>query len=156
MDNLNIVFVGDVLHSRTLNSLVPLLAFYPGNKFQFISPKELAISVEQKEKLIEKNIEFSEGYSLEKALPNADVVYMMRVQKERFTNQNEYERVKNFFILKPKHLDIMKKETIIMHPLPRVNEIDYEIDKDKRAAYFRQAQNGLYVRMALLLYVFNL
>jgi len=156
LDNLNVVFVGDILHSRTLNSLVPLLSFYPGNKFHFVSPKELVASNEQKKELQEKNISFIESDDLEKALPTADVVYVIRVQKERFDNVDDYEKVKDSFILKKQHLDLMKEKSIIMHALPRVNEIDPAIDRDKRAAYFRQAQNGLYIRMAMFLHVFNL
>lgn len=156
LEKLNIVFVGDILHSRTLNSLIPLLAHYRENNFQFISPKELVLSLEQKNELQKNNINFTEGDNLEKALPTADIVYMIRVQKERFADVSEYEKVKDSFILKYEHLKLMKEEAIIMHPLPRVNEIETEIDKDKRAAYFRQAQNGLYIRMALLLHIFNL
>ncbi len=156
LENLNIVFVGDVLHSRTLNSLVPLLAFYPGNTIHFISPKELALSVEQRKELKERNITFKESDNLEQVLPLADAVYMIRIQKERFASNAEYEKVKGSFILKPEHLEHMKKEAIIMHPLPRINEIEKSIDLDKRAAYFRQAQNAIFIRMALLLYVFNL
>lgn len=156
LNNLNVVFVGDVLHSRTMNSLMPLLSFYPNNTFHLISPKELKASEEQKKELKEKNIAFTEGDNLEQVLPNADVVYIIRIQKERFADNVQYEKVKDAFILRPEHLKLMKKDSIIMHALPRVNEIDHEIDKDGRAAYFRQAQNGLYVRMALLLSVFNL
>ncbi len=156
LDNLKIVFIGDILHSRTLNSLVPLLAFYPGNTFHFVSPKELILNEIQRNEFKEKNIVFTEGEDLLSALPQADVIYMIRVQKERFADNATYEKVKDSYILKLEHLKLMKKEAIILHPLPRVNEIDYSIDKDKRAAYFRQAQNGLYIRMALLLYVFNL
>ncbi len=156
LDHLQIAFVGDVLHSRTLRSLIPLLALYEGNTFHFISPKSLGISDEYKKELTEKNITFSESENMENALPSADAIYMMRVQKERFKTQEEYDAVKDAYILKPEHLVLVKKEAIIMHPLPRVNEIDVAVDTDSRASYFRQAQNGLYVRMALLLYVFNL
>ena len=156
LDNLKIVFIGDILHSRTLNSLVPLLAFYSGNTFHFVSPKELILNEIQRNEFKEKNIAFTEGEDLLSALPQADVIYMIRVQKERFTDKATYEKVKDSFILKQEHLKLMKNEAIILHPLPRVNEIDHAIDNDKRAAYFRQAQNGLYIRMALLLSVFNL
>ena len=156
LDHLTIVFVGDVLHSRTLRSLIPLLSFYEGNVFHFISPKELAISADYRKELTEKKISFTESDNLESVLPTADAIYMIRIQKERFDSLSEYEAVKDFFVLKPDHLNLIKKEAIIMHPLPRVNEIDREIDADPRASYFRQAQNGLYVRMALLLYVFNM
>ena len=156
LDNLNIVFIGDILHSRTINSLIPLLLFYPNNTFHLISPKELKANDEQKKELKKRKIKFTEGNNLKKVLPMADIIYVIRVQKERFKNRADYEKVKDAFILKPKHLKLMKKEAIIMHALPRVNEIDVKIDKDQRAAYFRQAQNGLYLRMALLLHIFNL
>ena len=156
LNNLKIVFVGDVLHSRTLNSLVTLLTLYSGNNFHFVSPKELIIGETQRKEFTEKNITFTEGEGLLSALPQADIIYMIRVQKERFADKTTYEKVKDSFILKSEHLKLMKDEAIILHPLPRVNEIDHAIDKDKRAAYFRQAQNGLYIRMALLLSVFNL
>jgi len=156
LNNLAIAFVGDVLNSRTLRSLVPLLLLYPDNKFYFISPKELALPEEYRKYLVENNAQFEEINVLDEALPKVDVLYMTRVQKERFANISDYEKVKDFFLLKPEHVQKLKKDAIIMHPLPRINEIDKEIDKDSRAAYFRQAQNGLYVRMALLLYVFEL
>ena len=156
LDHLHIAFVGDVLHSRTLRSLIPLLALYKGNTFHFISPKSLGISDEYKKELLDKKITFTESQNMEDGLPSADAIYMMRVQKERFKTQEEYDKVKDAFILKPEHLARIKKEAIIMHPLPRVNEIDIAIDADSRASYFRQAQNGLYVRMALLLYIFTI
>jgi aspartate carbamoyltransferase catalytic subunit len=155
LENLDIAFMGDVLNSRTLRSLVPLLSLYPGNKFHFVSPKELAISDEYRKELVDRKISFTESHDLESGLSSADAIYMTRVQKERFKDLNEYEKVKDAFILKSEHLKLIKKEAIIMHPLPRVNEIDKKIDSDPRASYFRQAQNGLYVRMALLLYALN-
>jgi aspartate carbamoyltransferase catalytic subunit len=154
--NLNIGFGGDLLNSRTLKSLVPFLRFYEGNKFYFISPKELELPREFIKELKENNIAFEESRSLEEKLPELDVLYMTRVQKERFTNAGDYDKVKDLFILKKEHLKNMKKNAIIMHPLPKINEVDREIDRDPRAAYFRQAQNGLYVRMALLLYALGL
>ncbi|HWA31955.1 MAG TPA: aspartate carbamoyltransferase [Candidatus Paceibacterota bacterium] len=156
LDNISIAFVGDVLNSRTLRSLVPLLLLYPDNKFYFISPKELALPEEYRKYLIDHKAKFEEINTLDDTLPKVDVLYMTRVQKERFQNPADYERVKDFFLLKPEHVQKLKKDAIIMHPLPRVNEIDPEIDKDSRAAYFRQAQNGLYVRMALLCYALGL
>ncbi len=156
LENLNIAFVGDLFNGRTLHSLIPLLSNYSDNKFYFVSPKELALPEEYKNLLISKNFKFEESANLEEVLKNADVVYMTRVQKERFKNVEDYNKVKDAFLLKPEHLKFMKKDAIILHPLPRVNEIDHEIDSDSRAAYFRQAQNGLYVRMALLAYVLGL
>lgn len=156
LDNLSIVFVGDLLNSRTLHSLVPLLLGYQNNSFHFVSPKELRVPEELTKNLIAHGISFTETEELEEVLPKADVVYMTRVQKERFENMADYERVKDMFLLKAPHLSLMKKDAIIMHPLPRVNEIDTAIDSDPRAAYFRQPQNGLYIRMALLLHALAL
>lgn len=156
LDNLKVAFVGDVLNSRTLRSLVPLLMLYPNNKFYFISPDELVLDGEYRKFLQDNNVDFVELNELNGTLPEVDVLYMTRVQKERFANVNDYERVKDSFILTPEHVAQLKGDAIIMHPLPRVNEINAEIDKDNRAAYFRQAQNGLYIRMALLLYTFEL
>ncbi|MBU0998913.1 aspartate carbamoyltransferase [Patescibacteria group bacterium] len=154
--NLNIGFGGDLLNSRTLKSLVPLLRLYTGNKFYFISPKELRLPREFIKELKENEVQFEELKSLEEALPNLDVLYMTRVQKERFANITDYNKVKDLFILKKKHLKNMKKDAIIMHPLPKINEIEKEVDEDPRATYFHQAQNGVYVRMALLCYALGL
>ena len=156
LDNLSIAFVGDLKNSRPLHSLMPILMFYPNNTFYFISPKELVIPEDLRQELKDKNIKFVETQNLEETLPKVDVLYMTRVQKERFSNIEDYEKVKNLYLLKNEHLELLKKEAIIMHALPRVNEIDPAIDNDKRACYFRQAQNGLYVRMAIYLYVFGL
>ncbi len=156
LDNLNIAFVGDLLHSRTLHSLVPFLMMYPNNTFYFISPKELALPKSYTDELRKKKVVFKEMRSLEEGIPNADVLYMTRIQKERFKDMKDYEKVKDLFLLKAGHLKDLKKDAIIMHPLPRVNEIDPKIDQDPRAAYFRQAENGLYIRMALLPYALGL
>lgn len=156
LNNLHIVFGGDLLNSRTLRSLLPLLEFYEGNTFYFVSPKELALSVEFINELKEKNVSFKEMNSLEEALPIADVLYITRVQKERFSDISSYEKVKDLFILKQEHMKHLKNDAIIMHPLPKINEIEKEVDADPRAAYFRQVQNGLYVRMAMLAYVLGL
>ena len=156
LDNLTVVFVGDLKYSRTLHSLLPLLIQYPGNTFYFVTPEELRVPEEYTAKLKENNIAFFETTDLDSVLPKADVLYMTRVQKERFATDEEYEKVKDAFLLKESDLAPMKKDAIIMHPLPRINEVEHTIDNDKRAAYFRQAQNGLYVRMAVLLYVFGL
>lgn len=156
LENLTLAFVGDLLYARTLHSLLPLISMYPGNKFYFVSPKELSMPEEYKKILTEKNILYTETTDLDEALKNSDVVYMTRVQKERFKDLADYEKVKDMFLLKGEHLKIMKERSVIMHPLPRVNEIDPVIDQDPRAGYFRQAENGLYVRMALLVYSLNL
>ena len=152
LNGLSIAFVGDVLNSRTIHSLIPLLVLYGGNKFYFISPKELMIDQDFRKYLVENKVDFEEINELDGVLPKVDVLYMTRVQKERFSNMADYEKVKDSFLLKKEHVEKLKSDAIIMHPLPRVNEIEPEIDQDSRAAYFRQAQNGLYVRMALLLH----
>jgi len=150
LENLTITFVGDLIYGRTIHSLLELLNNYSNNKFYFVSPKELSLPAENKKELLDKKIQFEETQNLEEALKNSDVIYMTRVQKERFKNLADYEKVKDSFLLTTEHLKYLKKDTIIMHPLPRVNEIDPQIDNDPRAAYFRQVKNGLYVRMAIL------
>jgi aspartate carbamoyltransferase catalytic subunit len=154
-ENLKIVFVGDLLYSRTLHSLVPILNLYKNNKFYFISPKELKVGEDFKKTFKRLGVSFEEGGDLKRVIKEADVVYMTRVQKERFKNEKDYNKVKDSFLFTKEHLKLMKKDAIVMHPLPRINEISKDIDSDPHAAYFRQAQNGLYVRMALLLYVFG-
>ena len=156
LEGLHIAFGGDLFNSRPLYSLVPLLLLYPNNTFYFASPKELDLPEEFLNKLRDKKVNFKVAHSLEEVLPHADVFYMTRVQKERFANVEDYEKVKDLFLLKKEHLKLLNPKGIIMHALPRVNEIEVEIDKDPRAAYFRQAQNGLYTRMALLLYSLGL
>ena len=156
LENLSIAFVGDLLYGRTLHSFLPLLNLYPNNKFYFVSPKELALPEKYRAELNEKKVEFIETQNLEEALKRADALYMTRVQKERFADAREYEKVKDSFLLKYEHLRFLRDKSVILHPLPRLNEIDPRIDADPRAAYFRQAQNGLYVRMAILPYVLGL
>ncbi len=156
LDNLTITFVGDLLYSRPLHSLMPLFNLYSNNKFYFVSPDELKLPKEFTDGLKNAGVSFVETNDLDEALPHTDVLYMTRVQKERFADMSAYEKVKDAFILKKEHMQRLNKNAIILHPLPRVNEIDLAIDADPRAAYFRQAQNGLYVRMALLLYVLGL
>ena len=129
---------------------------HEGNKFYFISPKELELPRDFIQELKDSNVNFEELRSLEEKLPELDVLYMTRVQKERFANEDDYKKVKDLFILKAEHLKLMKKDAIIMHPLPKINEIEPEVDADSRATYFRQAKNGLYVRMALLCYSLGL
>lgn len=156
LTNLNIGFGGDLLNSRTLKSLVPFLRLYSGNKFYFISPKELELPREFIKELKAQGVAFEELRSLEEKLGELDVLYMTRVQKERFVNEKDYNKVKDLFIFKKEHLKKLKKDAIIMHPLPKINEIELEVDADPRAAYFRQAENGIYIRMALLPYVLGL
>lgn len=145
-----IALVGDLLYGRTIHSLIHLLSLCNNIRINLCSPRELRLPAEHEHFLKERNISFRKAASLEEILPEADIVYMTRIQKERFSIPSLYEKVKDSFLLKQSHLALMKKRAIIMHPLPRLNEIDLAIDADPRAAYFRQARYGLYVRMALL------
>ena len=155
INNLKIAFVGDLLYSRTLHSLVPLLNLYNKNKFYFVSPKELKIGDDFRKRFKELKVDFEEVNDLNKVIKEVDVVYMTRVQKERFKKESDYNKVKDSFVFSKEHLKLMKKDAIIMHPLPRINEIPAEIDLDPRAIYFKQAKNGLYIRMAILCHVLD-
>lgn len=143
---------GDLKFGRTVHSLIKAMSRYSGNKFVLISPKELAIPQYIREEVLEKNnIEYVEVEKLEDIIGDLDILYMTRVQKERFFNEEEYIRLKDSYILDKAKMDLAKKDMIVMHPLPRVNEIAYEVDNDKRASYFKQAEYGMYVRMALMI-----
>ena len=143
---------GDLKFGRTVHSLINALIRYPGIKFVLISPEELKIpSYIREDVLRANNIPFEEVERLEDAMPDLDILYMTRVQKERFFNEEDYVRLKNFYILTKAKMDLAKDDMLVLHPLPRVNEISVEVDDDPRAAYFRQAQYGVYVRMALIL-----
>ena len=155
LSNLSIAYAGDLLYSRPLHSIMPLFSAEDKNIFYFISPSELKLPADFKQELKHRKIIFKERNNLLEILPEIDVLYVTRVQKERFADSNDYEKVKNSFILKNEDLKKLKKEAIIMHALPRVNEIEPAIDQDSRAAYFRQPENGLYVRMAILLHCFT-
>ena len=146
---------GDVKYGRTVHSLVAALSRYENIKYVFISPKELKMPEEVLNILKQKNIEYTEVESLEENIPNLDILYMTRVQKERFADTQEYERLKDVYVLNKEKLRNAKKDLIILHPLPRVNEISEEIDKDPRACYFKQVENGKYIRMALILKLLN-
>ncbi len=150
IDNKKIVLVGDLLYGRTIHSLLNLLAIYEGIELYLVAPEQLKLPQRYKDYLIEKKIQFHELTDLREVAHLADVIYMTRVQGERFANKHEYEELKSFYIVNKEITAILKQDSIIMHPLPRVSEISVEIDDDKRAAYFRQARNGLYIRMALL------
>lgn len=151
LSNLTVGFCGDLKFGRTVHSLIKALSRYENNKFILISPKELQISQYIKSEILEKNnIEFTQVESLEEVIGQLDMLYMTRVQKERFNNEEDYLRLKDSYILDKEKMDRASKEMIVLHPLPRVNEIDYEVDKDERACYFKQAQYGMYVRMALI------
>jgi aspartate carbamoyltransferase catalytic subunit len=150
---LKVALVGDLLNGRTIHSLLPLLCLYPGVRIELVSPWQLRLPLLNREYLLEKGIAFHEGEKLERAIEDADVVYITRVQRERFASDEEYLKVKDSYIIDAKIADGLKEHAIIMHALPRVNEISPEVDDNARAAYFRQAKNGLYIRMALLLYL---
>ena len=152
LGNLTIGLCGDLKFGRTVHSLISALIRYPGIRFVLISPEELRIpSYNREDVLAANNIPFTEVERLEDAMPDLDVLYMTRVQKERFFNEEDYVRLKNFYILTKAKMDLAKDDMLVLHPLPRVNEISVEVDDDPRAAYFRQAQYGVYVRMALIL-----
>ena len=152
LDNLTIGLCGDLKFGRTVHSLISALVRYTGIRFVLISPEELRIpSYIRDDVLRENNIEFEEVERLEDALPKLDVLYMTRVQKERFFNEEDYVRMKDFYVLDKQKMELAPKDMYILHPLPRVNEISVEVDSDPRAAYFKQAQYGVYVRMALIL-----
>ena len=153
LDNLTIGLCGDLKFGRTVHSLIEALVLrYSNVKFVLISPEELRVPSYIREDILEKNnVEFEEVERLEDALPKLDILYMTRVQKERFFNEEDYVRMKDFYILDKQKMELAPKDMYILHPLPRVNEISVEVDDDPRAAYFRQAQYGVYVRMALIL-----
>ena len=152
LDNFTIGLCGDLKFGRTVHSLIIALSRYKDIKFVLISPKELKIPEYLKQDILDKkNIEYIETENLEESISNLDVLYMTRVQKERFLNEEEYVRLRDVYILDKQKLEKAKKDLCIMHPLPRVNEISTEIDNDPRACYFRQAEYGKYMRMAIIL-----
>lgn len=147
---------GDLKYGRTVHSLVAALSRYENIKYVFISPKELKMPEEVLNILKQKNIEYTEVESLEGNIPNLDILYMTRVQKERFFNEEDYVRLKDYYILNKEKLEKAKKDLSILHPLPRVNEISVDVDDDPRACYFKQALNGKFIRMALILKLLNI
>ena len=151
-DNLTIGFCGDLKFGRTVHSLVAAMSRYTGIRFVFISPEELKLPRYVKEQYIKaNNIPYTQSTSLEAVMPELDILYMTRVQKERFFNEEDYLRLKDSYILTPEKLANAKEDLRILHPLPRVNEISVAVDNDPRACYFKQAQNGRYIRMALIM-----
>ena len=143
---------GDLKFGRTVHSLINALIRYPNIRFILISPEELRIpSYIREDVLNANNIPFTEVERLDEAMPDLDILYMTRVQKERFFNEEDYVRLKNYYILTKAQMELAKEDMLVLHPLPRVNEISVEVDDDPRAAYFKQAQYGVYVRMALIL-----
>ena len=152
LDNLTIGLCGDLKFGRTVHSLISAMVRYPGVKFVLISPPELRIPDSIREDILEANhIPFEEVGNLDDALGSLDVLYMTRVQKERFFNEEDYIRLKDCYILTRRKMKLAKPDMYILHPPPRVNEIAVEVDEDPRAAYFKQAQYGVYVRMALIM-----
>lgn len=152
LDNLTIGLCGDLKFGRTVHSLIHALIRYPNVKFVLISPEELRVpSYIREDVLAQNNVPFKEVVRLEEALPELDILYMTRVQKERFFNEEDYIRMKDFYILDKTKMELAPKDMLVLHPLPRVNEISTEVDDDPRAVYFKQVQYGVYVRMALIL-----
>ena len=151
LDNFTIGLCGDLKFGRTVHSLINALVRYDNIHFVFISPEELTIPDYIIEMLRDKNVSFQEVRKLEEVMPDLDILYMTRVQKERFFNEEDYVRLKDYHILDKEKMELAKSDMIVLHPLPRVNEISVEVDDDPRAVYFRQVQYGVYVRMALLL-----
>lgn len=151
LENHTIGLCGDLKFGRTVHSLIKAMSRYKGVKFVLISPDELKLPDYIKNEVLRKNnIEFEEVENLEDNIHKLDILYMTRVQKERFFNEEDYVRLKDSYILNKKKMEVAKEDMIVMHPLPRVNEISYDIDDDPRACYFRQAKFGMYVRMALM------
>ena len=157
LNNLTVGLCGDLKFGRTVHSLISALVRYPDIKFVLISPPELRIPEYIREDVLRaNNIEFKEVGNLDEAMPELDILYMTRVQKERFFNEEDYVRLKDFYVLTKEKMELAKPDMLVLHPLPRVNEIAVEIDDDPRAAYFKQAQFGVYVRMALILTLLGL
>ncbi|MBM7691177.1 aspartate carbamoyltransferase catalytic subunit [Peribacillus deserti] len=150
LDNLHVVMVGDLKYGRTVHSLSYMLANYENVHITFTAPDNVQIPVYVKDYLNERGVSYSEEIDLRKAVRNADVVYQTRIQKERFASTADFEKANGKYIINDAILSNMKPNCIILHPLPRAGEIEHSVDSDPRAAYFRQAQNGLYIRMALL------
>ena len=152
LDNLTVGFCGDLKFGRTVHSLINAMVRYPNVKFILISPPELRIPDNIRDDVLTaNNVPFEEVGNLDDALGQLDILYMTRVQKERFFNEEDYIRLKDCYILDKKKMKLAKEDMYVLHPLPRVNEISVEVDDDPRAAYFKQAQYGVYVRMALIM-----
>ncbi|MDR0955207.1 MAG: aspartate carbamoyltransferase [Rikenellaceae bacterium] len=154
LDGINIMMVGDLKYGRTVHSLLQALSLFR-TTFTFVSPQELRMPNEYKQYLSDRGIVYTETESMEEHIASADIIYMTRVQRERFRDPMEYERVKNAYILREAMLAGTKANTRVLHPLPRVNEIDPEVDSNPKAYYFQQTENGVYVRMAIINYLLN-
>ena len=157
LENLNVAMVGDLKYGRTVHSLLKTMARCKNIRFVLISPEELRVPDYIIKDVLEANgIEYRETRSLEESMPELDILYMTRVQKERFFNEEDYIRLKNSYILTSEKMALAKPEMAVLHPLPRVNEIALDVDNDPRAAYFEQVQNGVYIRMALIMTLLGL
>lgn len=156
LNNFTIGLCGDLKFGRTVHSLIHALVRYDNIQFIFISPDELRIPDYVTEMLQEKGISYKEVIRLEDVMEELDLLYMTRVQRERFFNEEDYVRLKDFYILNKEKMELAKPDMLVLHPLPRVNEISVEVDEDERAVYFRQVQYGVYVRMALILTLLGL
>jgi aspartate carbamoyltransferase catalytic subunit len=156
LNNFTIGMCGDLKFGRTVHSLINALSRYSGIKFIFISPVELKVPDYITEMLKDKGITYEEVEKLEDVMPDLDILYMTRVQRERFFNEEDYVRLKNFYILTKEKMELAKQDMRVLHPLPRVNEISVEVDVDPRAVYFKLAQYGVYVRMALIMTLLGL
>ncbi len=150
IDGIKIAMVGDLANGRTARSLAYLLAKYNDIKIIFVAPPNVKMRDDIKEYLTRHKVSYEESDNLEDTASRVDVIYQTRIQRERFSNMEEYEKTKGIYIIDKKIMNILQKNAIVMHPLPRVDEIKYEVDGDPRSAYFRQAHNGLFIRMALL------
>ena len=157
LDHLTIGFCGDLKFGRTVHSLINAMVRYPDSRFILISPDELRIPTYLREEVLEAgNIPYQETKALEEVMPELDILYMTRVQKERFFNEEDYIRLKDSFILDALKMQYARSDMLVLHPLPRVNEIATEVDDDPRAVYFKQAELGVYVRMALIMTLLNI
>ncbi len=156
LERLTIGVCGDLKFGRTIHSLVTCLSRFAGIEFVFIAPEELSMPAYVKEEVARNGKTFTETNDLESAMPNVDVLYMSRVQRERFVSEEEYLRLKDYFVLTADKMRLARQDMIVMHPLPRVNEIATEVDADPRAVYFKQVRYGMFVRMALILTLLGL
>lgn len=151
INNLKVAFCGDLLFGRTVHSLLKTLSRYPNMSFILISPPELKIPYHLRDEILQNhNVEIIETHCLETYMPEIDILYMTRIQKERFFNEEDYVKLKDSYILNREKLQSAKEDMLVLHPLPRVNEISYDVDQDPRGKYFDQAKLGVYVRMALM------
>ena len=155
LQGLRIAVIGDLKNGRTVHSLLPLLSLFPGLRVTLIAPPSLRLPSNYISLLTERGVELTETEEFGASLREADVVYMTRVQRERFASDAEYEAVRSLYVLNPTLADSLKQDSIILHALPRLEEIPAEVDRNLRAAYFRQAKNGLHVRMALLAHIMS-